>query len=423
MPARRLRTALVAVGLLVTVNGPLLFFAGRVIDRPGFPPPWEDAFVRPFLLVFATATVVVVGRLVTADAIRELPRLNKALAATIAAFPLWAVASSLWGERPELTFWRSLIYIALVFLSVAVAALDDREFVAAVAATAALCVGASIVVVVARPDLGLHRDDFWQGIFTNPNSLGPVAALGMLAGVGWMGTTTARAGRLTGLGLAAASAVALYQTTSRTSWFALVLAAGAATTVVGTRQLTDRRGRRRALIVTVPLATVGTIATVAVLATRWDDPTLAQRRTIWSGATDFIDDRWLQGYGFFSFFEVPGRSTAHEFFDRGSAHSSFVEIWLGLGIVGLALFVAIFAAAAIGSTRAAWERPDLLAWSRYAIIVFLLTVNVTESFVLWFSYNWVILCAAALRPPGGVRLKETAPRSAEPRPSRPTTTR
>ena len=34
-----------------------------------------------------------------------------------------------------------------------------------------------------------------------------------------------------------------------------------------------------------------------------------------------------------------------------------------------------------------------------AVTAFMLLVNLTESFVLWFSYNWALVVAAALRPP------------------------
>ena len=33
-----------------------------------------------------------------------------------------------------------------------------------------------------------------------------------------------------------------------------------------------------------------------------------------------------------------------------------------------------------------------------SVVGFALVENVTESFVLWFSYVWVLLMAAALRP-------------------------
>ena len=45
-----------------------------------------------------------------------------------------------------------------------------------------------------------------------------------------------------------------------------------------------------------------------------------------------------------------------------------------------------------------WRDPSPDAWLWAAVVAFLLVENVTESFVLWFSYNWVLVMAAALRP-------------------------
>ena len=402
MPARNLRIGLIAAGLLITTNGPLLFFAGRVLDRPGFPPPWEDVAVRPVLVALALFATAFVLRDARSGALRDVVRPHRIVALAIVLFPLWAVTSSLWSEQPDLTLWRALVYCGLVFLAIAIAALDDERLSLLLVLVTGPAVAVSAIVALARPSVGLNKNDFWQGIYTNPNSLGPIAALGVLAGIGaWAAAATSRC-RVLAASVSTISVVVLYQTTSRTSWFALAIAIGLATVVTGARLLSERVGLRRALLSTGAIATAAGSAVALGLWSRWDDPTFAQRRTIWRGAWRYIDDRWVEGYGFFSFFEVPGRAAEQEFFDRGSAHSSFVEVLLGLGIVGLTLFTVVVVAALWNAVRSAWRDPIAVAWMRLAVVVFLVTENLTESFILWFSYNWVILCAAALRRPAAV---------------------
>ena len=413
MPARHLRIALLAAAILFTTNGPLLFFAARVLDRPGFPPLWEDAFVRPAFVVFAAVTVVLVVRHYTVDQLRAELGSSALVVGAVVIFPLWALTSSIWSEQPELTLWRSAIYCALVFLAFAIAALDDRAFVRMVLLATVLAVTASVIVVVARPDLSFNHEIDWQGVYTNPNSLGPIAALALIAGIGWWGELPTASTRVVMAAALGVVGLTLYQTSSRTSWFALAIAIGVATSVTDTRLLRARIGARRAAAVAAPVITLGAAAVAGVLAVRWDEPTFSQRRTMWSGSWEFIDDRWAQGYGFFSFFEVPGRATAAPFFDRGSAHSSFVEVLLGLGVVGLVLFVVVVVAALTNSIRRAWQSPGLLSWARLAVVVLLVFENVTESFVLWFSYNWVILCAAALRRPEPITETPDSARSDE----------
>lgn len=423
MPARQLRIALLAAAILFTTNGPLLFFASRVLDRPGFPPRWEDAFVRPAFIAFAVVTVVLVVRHHTVDQLRADLGSRALVVGAVAVFPLWALTSTVWSEQPDLTFWRSCIYVGLAFLAIAVAALDDRGFVGLVLLATGLAVAASVIVVVARPDISFNHEVDWQGVYTNPNSLGPIAALALIGGVGWWGQLRTDAARVAMVAALGAGALTLYQTSSRTSWFALAIALGSATGVTVTRRIHARLGSRRAIAIVAPLVALGGTAFAAVLALRWDEPTLSQRRTIWSGSWEFIDDRWAQGYGFFSFFEVPGRATAAPFFDRGSAHSSFVEVLLGLGVLGLLLFVVVLSAALVNSVRGAWRSPGLLSWARLAIVVVLVFENVTESFVLWFSYNWVILCAAALRSPSTITKTPASARTSAGSPRRRSTPR
>ena len=96
---------------------------------------------------------------------------------------------------------------------------------------------------------------------------------------------------------------------------------------------------------------------------------------------------------------------------------------LGLGVLGLLLFVVVLSAALVNSVRGAWRSPGLLSWARLAIVVVLVFENVTESFVLWFSYNWVILCAAALRRPSTITKTPASARTSAGSPRRRSTPR
>lgn len=401
MPSRHLHTGLIAAGVLLTTNGPLLFFAGRILDRPGTPPPWEDVAVRPVLIGFAVVASVLVLSRGRDGALATLRRAHRGVAAAVIGFPILALVSTAWSEQPEVTSWRAAVYLGLALFALAVADSDDRQLVQILVLVAAPAVAASAAVALLRPSVGLDRNDYWQGIYTNPNSLGPIAALGLIATVGAWGLTRSRVGRSFVTATGAMSALALYMSTSRTAWFALAVACGVATLVVGFRHARARVGAAAATSGAVLAATAGAISVVLILWSRWDDPTFSQRRVIWRGAGGYIEERWVHGYGFFSFFEVPGRAFEQQFFDRGSAHSSVVESLLGLGVIGLAVFLVIAGAAITNALKGAWTRPGAAQWVWLATVTFLLVENLTESFVLWFSYNWVLLCAAAIRRPSG----------------------
>jgi len=149
---------------------------------------------------------------------------------------------------------------------------------------------------------------------------------------------------------------------------------------------------------TAAAAGASAVAAAAGLVAVWNVPTLSQRRTIWSLVWDRIVQRPLGGHGFFTFWDIE-ELTQHVLLRRGSAHNSLVEVGLGLGLLGVVPFAAIVVLAARNAGLALWRRPGADTWMWAALVAFLLVENVTESFVLWFSYSWVLLMAAALRAP------------------------
>ena len=188
---------------------------------------------------------------------------------------------------------------------------------------------------------------------------------------------------------------------SRTAWLALVAAVAVSGLPLAYWWLRGRWDGHRAAWAFLAATGAGLAGAVGVLVAVWDDPTLSQRRTIWGLVWDRISERPLGGYGFFTFWDIE-ELTQHVLLRRGSStHNSLVEVGLGLGLLGVVPFVAIVVLAARNAGLAVWRRPGADTWMWAALVAFLLVENVTESFVLWFSYNWVLLMAAALRGRAG----------------------
>jgi O-antigen ligase len=213
----------------------------------------------------------------------------------------------------------------------------------------------------------------------------------------------ARGGRRLAAGaLVLCAALALAGSGSRTAMLAVLIAIGAAVVVVGARVGGDRYGPRvRGGILAGGF--VGAAVAMAVLSWLWGEPTFEQRRTIWGLVRDRIAERPLQGFGWFNVWNDADFVSEHYLLGRGSAHGSFFEVWLGLGLVGLIPFVVIIGLALHSTITEAWRRPSISSWTWLALVLFLVIENLTESFVLWFSYNWVLLMAAALRARAGRR--------------------
>ena len=399
------RASAAAAALLILTNGPVLLFSKRVLDRTG---RWEDNAVWPFLVAAALCgAALAAGDLLGARTRPRDPASPTAVAA-VSCFALVAVSSSLWSVDPPATAWRSSIYVGMALLAWAVARLDAEEAASVLAAVAGAAIVASLILVWLRPDLGLHSNGDWKGVYTNRNSLGPLAAIGILVSVRYL-LAPGRWQRAAAIGLAAASMVSLVGAGSRTAWVSLAVAAVASTLVGSHHWLRRRWSAFQAKMATLAAAGLGAAAAAAALAVLWDVPTFSQRREMWGLVWDRIVQRPLLGYGFYTFWDID-ELTQHVLLRRGSAHNSFVEVGLGLGLLGAVPFAAIVFLAARNAGLAVWRRPGSDTWMGAALVAFLLVENLTESFVLWFSYSWVLLMAASLRPaPAANRAAAAAP--------------
>ena len=385
--------AAATMALLVFTNGPVLLFSKRVLDRTG---RWEDHAVWPFLAAAALCGAVLAARGLLAAGSRQRDPAPPGAAAAVGCFTLVAVASTLWSVDPSATAWRSSIYVGMALLAWAVAGLGRDETAAVLAAVASAAVAASLLLVWLRPDLGLDANDDWKGVYTNRNSLAPLAAIGVLASVRYL-LAPGRWRRVAAGSLAAASLAALVGAGSRTAWTALAVAVVTASLVVAVRRLRPRLSASQASSASATVTGVGVAAATAVLVMVWNVPTFGQRREMWGLVWDRIVERPFLGHGFFTFWDIE-ELTQHVFLRRGSAHNSLVEVGLGLGVLGLVPFTVILFMAARNAGQALWRRPSPDTWAWAALVAFLLVENMAESFVLWFSYSWVMLMAAALRP-------------------------
>ena len=392
--ARATRVVAAAVALLILTNGPVLLFSKSVLDRTG---RWEDVAVWPFLAAAAACGAVLAAWDLLGAGSRGLESSERIAVVAAGWFALAAVASTGWSVDANATAWRSSIYVGMALLAWAVARLDARDTSVIITMVAGAAVTASLLLIVLRPDLGLGPDGYWKGVYTNRNSLAPLAGIGVIAGLRLV-LAPGRLRRVAAAALMAASMASLAGAGSRTAWVAL-LAAIAVSALPVVRHWSERRwSPRSATALTLALFGAGAVGAAVALVAVWNVPTLSQRRTIWSLVWDRILEQPLHGYGFFTFWDIE-ELTQHVLLRRGSAHNSLVEVGLGLGLLGVLPFAAIVVLAAHNAGAAVWRRPAADTWMWAAVIAFLLVENVTESFVLWFSYSWVLLMTAALRPP------------------------
>jgi O-antigen ligase len=145
------------------------------------------------------------------------------------------------------------------------------------------------------------------------------------------------------------------------------------------------------------------------------DSTFGGRRVIWGFVVDALGDRWLQGYGFASFWNDPATQQAYVAYSQrswvASSHSTFVDALVWLGVVGLAIllvivFVGLGALWTYAITRGGWEGTWWCGVGAFALVE-----NSAESMWLMQSTFWMLLLAsgfvavrlwAGLQPLGGL---------------------
>ncbi len=408
------RVAVGAVLLLVLSNGPLLRFAVGVLGRPGH---WNDWAVWPFFAVAAAVSTLLAWKVWRVRELLVIPvgqslrnayssdRLLQVALVALGWYSATALASSLWSVYPSATLWRSIVYLGLAMLALALAGFSEDELAAVLVLASSVAVAGSLIVIALLNSEGIDQHGNWIGVYTNRNSLAPMAAIGVISGLRWLlagnvwlpiTDTWHRVGAAT---LVVASLVIMAGAGSRTATVALVAAVAVASLIALVASVTTRSHSRRPI--RVWLAALGSLtviaAAVGAVVAAWDIPTFAQRRAIWSLVWDRVQQRPLGGYGFFAFWEVPDLIAEQALLQRGSAHNSLVETALGLGLLGVVPFVILVGLAVFNSSRNLWQRPTVDAWMWSALTVFVIVENMAESFVLWFSHIWVLLLAAALR--------------------------
>jgi len=320
------------------------------------------------------------------------------------ALALWALGSALWTDSPARTPQQALLMAFVVVTAIWFGyALTFHQQVLSLFVGLHVMTFASLALA-ARLPAARFDDGSWMGVFNNPNTMNPVAGLGVVAAIGLV-VVSDRSWVRVAVGVCVlADVAALWTASSATGLLALGVALAAFGVVWLSRSLCARG---------VPLATIRGVGAAAVVVTAvavpWllrlvpgllgKDSTLTGRTVIWDYVVDVVGDRPLAGFGFASFWDTEANRVAlgerREFSTvPDAAHSSFMETLLFLGVIGLVLLLVVVAMS-LGRTwwAALGGRSWPMAWWA-AVSTFALVENVTESMIAYHSTFWMLLVAA-----------------------------
>ena len=319
---------------------------------------------------------------------------------------LIVVGSTFWSIAPDVTTRRAFAVSCTTLGGLALAARYKwAQLAEVVGATFIVLIVASFVVCLAVPSIGVMTELFpgaWRGLWMEKNALGGLMALGfcLLSAAALLNPQRAKLWwPFAGLAL-----VLVLMSTSKTS-LASLMVGGAALAFV----LIARRSPAAGAAITwtgvtgvVLLGGFVLVASDVFFALLGKDATLTGRTEIWSAAMRQIEQRPWTGYGYAAVWDNKSGwgpfawITKDAGFQAHHAHNSWIEQWLGMGIVGLAawglFYLQTLTLAIIAVFR---ERGALLV---FPFLVVYTLVSLTESIaVVYNDFRWALFVAFAAK--------------------------
>jgi len=392
--------------------GVLFLFSGThnvltILSPGGAPPPdpnsaaaeeavgesQQDAGAIPGPL--KTLIWCAIGGLMAASQIGKVFKLA-AEAPALTGLSLLAVASVLWSDNPAESSSHGLSLVLSTFLAYFfVAEYEPPEQMEIVVIIGWIAVIGSTLVALFLPRFGIdqvYNTGEWRGIYAQKNA----CAAAMLL---FLAPVFARKLDLRHLGSALFGLSVLFvlgMTQSRNGW---VVAFALIATMIALRWLARFRveDRRALFLVAACLVAAGawvmTTASAELLPLLGRDATFTGRKGIWDAAVAAIIDSPVLGYGFHAFWTGPNARSKVMYGVAvvQHAHNGMLELALGLGGLGVALFLWSFFKALrdIGICL----RPDRPAYVDWYVATILAVVyfSVAEPFlVLDKSLSWVL---------------------------------
>lgn len=339
-------------------------------------------------------------------ALCRLPQLIKFWAPALAFGLLvgWAALSVVWSIEPDTTLRRAIALAATTLMGLYLASsLGGRRFAELVALTMLLLAIGSYFVCLAVPKMGVSQDinaGTWRGLWYEKNEMGAMMVYAALAGVAAFLTNPRR--RLLWGGALVLFVGLIIMTRSATSFLSLLIVLGGATV------FTFMRIGRAAAVVAVWLGVTGLSALAGLYmfaptifyAALGKDATFTGRTDIWNAVLRAHQAEPVTGYGYAAFWSRTS-DIANWIRDAlqwrvPSAHNGWLDLLIQLGLVGVGIFAAIFAA----SLLAAILRHQRLGdgyWATLFMAVYSLQ-TMSESIILVHNnLSWVFAVAAMAR--------------------------
>ncbi len=330
----------------------------------------------------------------------------------VLALPILAMFSSAWSVQPRKSLVSGTILLVFTVFALYVGTrFNFREQFELIMLVGAVALPLSIVLALFVPSLGAGEMG-WRGIFGHKQNCAAVCMLWLVTALHWRCSGIYQ--KIFRLMYILMCCALIVMSGSRTGW-ALTLVA---LLLAGALWLMQKMPVMETLLIsllTVPI--VGGLAyaiymhSSAIVTSVGKDPTLSQRTIIWAAVWSSIVQHPILGYGFAAFWNGLYGASQDLVLISGwnlqQAQNGFLDLWLGMGVAGVALIMVMVVQAMRNAIRC-FHRESTRTYVRWCIVVILSTLlyNVGESslgllHMVWFLFllAYIGLNEAASRVP------------------------
>jgi exopolysaccharide production protein ExoQ len=328
--------------------------------------------------------------------------------------PLLAILSSAWSAQPLHTALSGTILLIFTVFTICIAAEYGFERqIELIMLAGVVALPLSIALAVLVPSIGSSPTG-WRGIFAHKQNCAVVCTLWLVTALHWRCQGFRR--RAVKFFYIAMCGVLIIMSQSRIGWLLALLAV----LLTGALWAMQRMRLNEALL-SVLFLVPAALATAFVAFTQYQhlavsvgkDATLSQRTIIWAAVWNSIVDHPYLGYGYSAFWNgLNGPSQRVVLIaDWGvqQAQNGYLDLWLAVGIGGVAL-LAVMAAVAMRASIKTLRLKEGGSHSRWCtvVIVLILLLNIGESSfallqMVWFLFLLAFMGLQSLNRQAGVR--------------------
>lgn len=317
---------------------------------------------------------------------------------------LLALASTAWSPEPDLTLRRGIALMGTTLLGLYIALRFDLRTIATLLfAALGLIVGTSFLLALLAPGFGIHQTSdvltahhagLWRGLFWHKNNLGPMASMLTLTTLAlWREIDF---GRWIKLGAIAVSAVVVVKSGSSQALFQFVVLTGL---LLAHGQFSRLRTRPRLALVALALPAVflGAVFFDQVqglaLEALGRDATLSSRIYIWRAAIAGGMNHMFLGNGYDMGWAGGAATVALQRYtiDVGHAHNGYLQLWLDLGVVGLAVLALVWIVFVARAFELARHSHGAYLMCLYFLAYYFISNYVTSFIMNYQDLYWLLL--------------------------------